>query len=455
MDGYPGHDRRPRPRAWGELFVTATGNINVFRREHFEAMRDGAIMANSGHFDAELDLAALRAMAEGHVREVRENVQEFDLGGKRLHLIAEGRLVNLGAAEGHPAAVMDMSFANQALSAEYVAQHHAELEPQVYVVPEAIDAEVARLKLAALGHHARRDDRPSRPLRRLLAARHLMPRTRRPRRDRRAPVGLTGARRRRTAELALARFGLADRSSTGVVASASVRRRRRHLRWLEGRPAEGGRQVLVAATGDGAADAHARGLQRPDPRPRVRRRRVPRGRRASSSCRTSATGRLHPRRAPGRRGRRRSRPRGRAVSRTSSSTRRRPALRGPRGPPGLATASRHESSPIPIDGSAERRGRRPRRAAPTSTPRRASPRTADARLARVAPPEHALGRDGAAARGRRRGTVAGRAGVVAGSRTDWIDPAALVARRHPPLRRRPDRLDEPLHRWRRRAGHPR
>ena len=136
---------------WGDLFITATGNINVFRREHFEAMRDGAVMANSGHFDAELDLPALRQMAEGHVREVRENVQEFDVGGKRLNLIAEGRLVNLGAAEGHPAAVMDMSFANQALSAEYVAKHHAELEHQVYVVPAEIDAEVARLKLAALG----------------------------------------------------------------------------------------------------------------------------------------------------------------------------------------------------------------------------------------------------------------------------------------------------------------
>ncbi len=136
---------------WGQLFITATGNINVFRREHFAAMEEGAIMANSGHFDAELDLAALREMAEGHVREVRDNVQEFDLGGKRVNLIAEGRLVNLGAAEGHPAAVMDMSFANQALSAEYVALHHAELEPRVYVVPEAIDAEVARLKLAALG----------------------------------------------------------------------------------------------------------------------------------------------------------------------------------------------------------------------------------------------------------------------------------------------------------------
>ena len=136
---------------WGELFVTATGNVNVFRREHFTAMRDGAILANSGHFDAELDLRALRELAEGHVREVRDNVQEFDLGGRRLNLVAEGRLVNLGAAEGHPAAVMDMSFANQALSAEYVAAHHAELGAEVYVVPEAIDAEVARLKLAALG----------------------------------------------------------------------------------------------------------------------------------------------------------------------------------------------------------------------------------------------------------------------------------------------------------------
>ena len=137
--------------SWGHLFITATGNVNVFRREHFAAMVDGAVLANSGHFDAELDLVALRQMAEGHVREVRENVQEFDIGGKRLNLVAEGRLVNLGAAEGHPAAVMDMSFANQALAAEYAVQHHAELENQVYGVPEAIDAEVARLKLEAFG----------------------------------------------------------------------------------------------------------------------------------------------------------------------------------------------------------------------------------------------------------------------------------------------------------------
>ena len=137
---------------WGDLFVTATGNVNVFRREHFASMKDGAIMANSGHFDAELDLPALREMAEGHITEPRDNVQQFDIGGKKLNLVAEGRLVNLGAAEGHPAAVMDMSFANQALSAEYVAKHHAELEAKVYVVPEGIDAEVARLKLAAMGH---------------------------------------------------------------------------------------------------------------------------------------------------------------------------------------------------------------------------------------------------------------------------------------------------------------
>ena len=136
---------------WGELFVTATGNINVFRREHFAVMRDGAILANSGHFDAELDLPALRQLAEGHVREVRDNVQEFDLGPRKLNLIAEGRLVNLGAAEGHPAAVMDMSFANQALSVEWLVQHHDELERRVYDVPDAIDREVARLKLAALG----------------------------------------------------------------------------------------------------------------------------------------------------------------------------------------------------------------------------------------------------------------------------------------------------------------
>jgi adenosylhomocysteinase len=150
MDGYAVMTAA-QAAPWGDLFITATGNVNVFRREHFEAMRDGAVMANSGHFDSELDLRALREMAEGHVREVRDNVQEFDIGGKRIHLLAEGRLVNLGAAEGHPAAVMDMSFANQALSVEYLVGHHGDLQNAVYGVPEAIDAEVARLKLAAMG----------------------------------------------------------------------------------------------------------------------------------------------------------------------------------------------------------------------------------------------------------------------------------------------------------------
>ncbi len=137
--------------AWGDLFVTATGNLNVFRAEHFRVMHDGALLANSGHFDAELELPALRELAGGRIREVRRNVQEYDLGDKRLYVLGEGRLVNLAAAEGHPAAVMDMSFANQALSAEYVAGHHTELTAQVYVVPADIDREVARLKLAALG----------------------------------------------------------------------------------------------------------------------------------------------------------------------------------------------------------------------------------------------------------------------------------------------------------------
>ena len=136
---------------WGEVFITATGNLNVIRHEHFCTMRDGAILANSGHFDAEIQLDALRELATGGIREVRPDVEEYDLGSKKLYLVAQGRLVNLGAAEGHPAAVMDMSFANQALSAEYVARQHGELERRVYPVPDEIDRQVARLKLEALG----------------------------------------------------------------------------------------------------------------------------------------------------------------------------------------------------------------------------------------------------------------------------------------------------------------
>jgi adenosylhomocysteinase len=136
--------------AWGEIFVTATGNLHVFRKEHFERMPNGAIMANSGHFDAELDLVALRELAGGRVQSLRRDVEEYDLGNKKLYVLAQGRLVNLAAAEGHPAAVMDMSFANQALAAEYGAKNHASLSPTVHVMPAEIDREVARLKLEAL-----------------------------------------------------------------------------------------------------------------------------------------------------------------------------------------------------------------------------------------------------------------------------------------------------------------
>ena len=134
----------------GDIFVTVTGDINVLDRKHFEAMKDGAILANSGHFNSEINLKALDEMATG-VRQVRPSVQEYKLGdGRRLHVLAEGRLINLAAAEGHPAAVMDMSFANQALCAEYMARHYKSLERKVYDVPDEIDAEVARLKLKAM-----------------------------------------------------------------------------------------------------------------------------------------------------------------------------------------------------------------------------------------------------------------------------------------------------------------
>jgi adenosylhomocysteinase len=135
----------------GDIFVTVTGDVNVLDRQHFEAMKDGAILANSGHFNSEINLKALDHLATG-VRQVRPSVQEYKMGdGRRLHVLAEGRLINLAAAEGHPAAVMDMSFANQALCAEYLAKHATTLERKVYDVPDDIDAEVARLKLHAMG----------------------------------------------------------------------------------------------------------------------------------------------------------------------------------------------------------------------------------------------------------------------------------------------------------------
>jgi adenosylhomocysteinase len=135
----------------GDLFCTATGDKSVIRREHMEQMKDGAILSNTGHFNVEIDIPALRALAS-ETREARQFVEEFTLSdGRRLYLLGEGRLINLAAAEGHPAIVMDMSFANQALAAEYAVQHAPELERKVYPVPAAIDAEIAKLKLATMG----------------------------------------------------------------------------------------------------------------------------------------------------------------------------------------------------------------------------------------------------------------------------------------------------------------
>jgi len=135
----------------GDIFVTVTGSRRVLRGEHFERMKDGALLANAGHFDVEIDLEELRARATGGVREVRPLVEQYELPGRRLNLLAHGRVVNLAAAEGHPAAVMDVSFALQALCVEELVRHHAELGPGVHQVPPTIDDEVGRLKLAALG----------------------------------------------------------------------------------------------------------------------------------------------------------------------------------------------------------------------------------------------------------------------------------------------------------------
>jgi adenosylhomocysteinase len=150
MDGF---EVLPMNRAAeiGDIFCTATGDKSVITREHMQRMKDGAILANTGHFNVEIEIPALRQLAT-EVRESREFVEEFVLeDGKRLYLLGDGRLINLAAAEGHPALVMDMSFANQALSAEYAVEHAAELERKVYPVPEEIDREIARLKLETMG----------------------------------------------------------------------------------------------------------------------------------------------------------------------------------------------------------------------------------------------------------------------------------------------------------------
>jgi adenosylhomocysteinase len=149
MDGYR---VMPMARAAeeGDVFVTVTGNTSVIRSEHFARMKDGAILANSGHFNVEIDLEALARLAQSR-RSVRPFVEEFGLrGGKRIYVLGEGRLINLTAAEGHPAVVMDMSFANQALGAEYMVKRGKSLERKVYVVPRDIDLEIARLKLASM-----------------------------------------------------------------------------------------------------------------------------------------------------------------------------------------------------------------------------------------------------------------------------------------------------------------
>jgi adenosylhomocysteinase len=151
MEGYRLMSMREAARI-GDVFVTVTGDVDVLRGEHMQLMKDGAVLANSGHFDVEINKAELAALATGGVRRIRDFVDEYTLAdGRRLHLLGEGRLVNLAAAEGHPAAVMDMSFANQALAVEWLVQHRAELEVGVYPVPADIDAEVARLKLHAMG----------------------------------------------------------------------------------------------------------------------------------------------------------------------------------------------------------------------------------------------------------------------------------------------------------------
>ncbi len=150
MDGF---EVMPMAKAapLGDIFVTLTGDIHVIRKEHFCRMKDGAVVCNSGHFNVELDLDGLKTITKKS-REARDFVEEFTLkNGKKINVLAEGRLINLSAAEGHPASVMDMSFANQALAAEYVTKNHHTLDRKVYPVPDEIDNEIARLKLKAIG----------------------------------------------------------------------------------------------------------------------------------------------------------------------------------------------------------------------------------------------------------------------------------------------------------------
>jgi adenosylhomocysteinase len=135
----------------GDVFLTVTGGLNAIDKHHFEDMKDGAIVANSGHFNVEINVESLEEMAETK-RSVREFVEEYTVeDGRKIFLLAEGRLINLAAAEGHPASVMDMSFANQALASEYIVENHAKLDPGVYTLPSEIDSESASIKLGAMG----------------------------------------------------------------------------------------------------------------------------------------------------------------------------------------------------------------------------------------------------------------------------------------------------------------
>jgi adenosylhomocysteinase len=151
MDGYSVMPMQEAAKV-GDIFITLTGNKHVLRREHFEVMKDGAVIANAGHFNVEIDIPALEELAGGKKARLRTDVDQYQLkNGRRVNLLGEGRLINLAAAEGHPAAVMDMSFANQALSAEYLVKEGKSLAKKVHTVPLVIDREIARLKLATLG----------------------------------------------------------------------------------------------------------------------------------------------------------------------------------------------------------------------------------------------------------------------------------------------------------------
>ncbi len=150
MDGYTVMPLKKAARV-GDIFVTLTGDINVIARQHFKLMKDGAVVCNSGHFNIEIDIRSLKNLSK-KVRKVRDFVEEYTLrDGRRINLLGEGRLINLAAAEGHPASVMDMSFANQALSAEFIKKNSSKLENKVYKVPQNIDEQIAYLKLKAMG----------------------------------------------------------------------------------------------------------------------------------------------------------------------------------------------------------------------------------------------------------------------------------------------------------------